>query len=95
MDWYVCRLVGCFYIFSKHEPGGGAATVYWEDQVGDIGLVDKYHVTGLVSDDAIRVYVQVVKDKSGFVIGVSGWGWFLVWDLIERGFEAGIALGLI
>ena len=48
MGWCFYSLVGCFvWIFSKHEPGGGVAAGFGEDQVSGISLGNEDHVNGL------------------------------------------------
>ena len=48
--------------------------VFGEDQVGGIGLVNEDRITGMLSDDDVRVFRQVVEEHSVFGIGVFGWG---------------------
>ena len=61
-------------VFCKHESGGGADEGFREDQVGDIGIGNEYHVTGMVLDDYFGVCGHVVKEQSGFDVDVFGWG---------------------
>ena len=51
-----------FYLNSyKYEPGGSAAEGFGEDRVGRISLGEYEHVNGFLLDDAIGIFVQVVR----------------------------------